>query len=99
MYHADRKDDALANAIRSSAIEFMRVELKIGNTMLDLAAATSDRETYARRRAQAIEACNTVKRHLDEPAVPLPGEETNSIGAGLHALQSRIRAAPLNVGG
>lgn len=93
MDHADTNEADLANAVRSSALEFMRVELKIGNTMLDLAAATSDQETHARRHAQATEACNTVKRYLGEPAVPLPAEDRESIATGLRALEQRIRAA------
>jgi hypothetical protein len=92
MDHADR-EAALANAVRSSAIEFMRVELKIGNTMLDLAAATSDRETHARRHAQAVEARNAVTRYLADPAVPLHVDDRDSIAAGLLALDERIRAA------
>ena len=93
MHHADKDEGALANAVRSSAVEFLRVELKIANTMLDLAAATIEQETHARRRAQALEAYNTVKRYLETPAVPLLGEDRASIAAGLHALEERIRAA------
>ena len=93
MHHTDRNEAALANAVRSSAIEFLRVELKIANTMLDLAASTTEEETHARRRAQAIEAFSAVKRYLEAPAVPLLAEDRDSITAGLHALEERIGAA------
>src|SRR6476660_3547646 len=58
MDRVENNESDIANAVRSSAIEFLRVELKIGNTMLDLAAAASDQEAKARRYAQATEACN-----------------------------------------
>jgi hypothetical protein len=86
-------ESALANAVQASAIEFLKVELKIGNTMLDLAASTDDRETHARRYAQAKEACNTVKRYLAGPAVPLPVEDRRMIADGLRALEQRIGSA------
>jgi hypothetical protein len=88
-----RNGAALANAVRTSAVEFLRVELKIANTMLDLAASTDEEETHERRRAQANEACDAVKRYLDEPAVPLAVKDRQAIMEGLHALQQRIIAA------
>jgi hypothetical protein len=89
-----RNEAALADAVRASAVEFLKVELKIGNTMLDLAASTDERDTHARRRAQAQEACSTVKRYLDGPAVPIPAEEREALLVGLRALERRISAAP-----
>jgi hypothetical protein len=89
-----RNEAALADAVRASAIEFLRVELKIANTMLDLAAATGERETRARRRAQAKEACRTVKRYLEGPAVPLPAEDQQAIAESLRAVEQRFNAAP-----
>jgi hypothetical protein len=89
-----KNDAVLADSVRSSAVEFLRVELRIANTMLDLAAATSEAESYARRRAQAQEAYSTAKRYLNEPAVPLHAEDVRVIAAGLRALEERITAAP-----
>jgi molecular chaperone DnaK (HSP70) len=88
-----KNESPLADAVRASALEFLKVELKIGNTMLDLAAATDERETNARRRAQAQEACSTVKRYLHEPPVPLSAEDRQAIGEGLNALEKRISAS------
>jgi hypothetical protein len=84
---------ALASAVRTSAIEFLRVELKIANTMLDLAASTHEQEAHARRRAQAVEAYNTVKRYLAEPPVPLPEADSQEILDSLRVLEQRMRAA------
>jgi hypothetical protein len=61
--------------------------------MLDLAASTDERETHARRFAQAKEACNTVKRYLADPAVPLAVDDHRVIADALRALEQRIAAA------
>jgi hypothetical protein len=87
-----KNEAALANAVRTSALEFLRVELKIANTMLDLAASTGEEETQERRREQAMLACSTVKRYLDGPAVPLPVEDSQEIRQCLRALEQRISA-------
>jgi hypothetical protein len=89
-----RNEAALADAVRSSALEFLRVELKIANTMLDLAASASEQETHERRREQARIACDTVKRYLDEPAVPIPTKDHDAISESLRALEQRISTAP-----
>lgn len=89
-----RNEAALADAVRASAVEFLRVELKIANTMLDLAAATDEAETHARRRAQANEAYSTVRRYLEGPAVPIADDDRLAIAEGVRALEQRMRGAP-----
>jgi hypothetical protein len=89
-----RKEGAMQAAVRASAIEFLKVELKIANTMLDLAAATSEHGAHQRRRAQAIEAYATVARYLsgEGSTVPLGEEQRKELTVGLLSVARRMSA-------
>jgi hypothetical protein len=89
-----RNADAVQDAVRASAVEFLKVELKIANTMLDLAASTEEHEIHQRRLAQANLACATIARYLssDGPAVPLGEEQREALTRQLRSLERRISA-------
>jgi hypothetical protein len=88
------RNGAIKDAVRASAIEFLKVELRIANTMLDLAATTGEHEAQQRRRAQANEACVTVARYLngEGPAVPLGDEQHAALTVALRSLERRMSA-------
>jgi hypothetical protein len=94
MNDTTRNADAIQDAVRASAIEFLKVELKIANTMLDLAAATEEHETHQRRLAQANAAYATVARYLsgDGSRVPLGEEQREALTMELRTLARRMNA-------
>jgi CTP-dependent riboflavin kinase len=89
-----RNADAIQDAVRASAIEFLKVELKIANTMLDLAASTAEHEAHQRRLGQANEAYSTVARYLsgEGPTVTLDEEQREALTVELRSLARRMSA-------
>jgi hypothetical protein len=85
------KDATLSQSVRSTQIEFLRAELQVANTMLDLAAASDEGWVRERRRAQAIEACEEVARHLiDDRGLALSETEREELSAELWAVTRRL---------
>jgi hypothetical protein len=56
--------EALLASARATRIDFLRAEIRIANTMLDLAATSRNAGDRERRRDRAREACGEVARHL-----------------------------------
>jgi hypothetical protein len=93
MNDTTRNPDSIQDAVRASAVEFLKVELKIANTMLDLAAATAEHATHQRRLAQANVAYATVARYLGgEGPVPLSEEQREALALELRSLERRMSA-------
>jgi len=55
-------------------LEFLRIDLDIAFTMLDVAVTTDDEETARRSRANARHAYHTVLRHLQNLSPDVPHE-------------------------
>lgn len=91
-------DAAAANALlissRHARLRFLRTELQVANTMLNLAGSSLDPETRRRREAAAEDACAEVARNLGSRARTafLSRSERAELTAGLDALQRRQRA-------
>jgi hypothetical protein len=81
----------LQDAAEATQLQFLRVELEVGNTMLDTADSTRDVTVRARRRARAQDAHDVVARQLArEPELRLTTDERDGIIAGLADLASRL---------
>jgi hypothetical protein len=84
--------EALLFSARASRRDFLRTELKIANTMLDLAATSRDAGDRERRRGRAREACGEVARHLaveDSPNA-LDAMERAELSAGVRRIEQRL---------
>lgn len=84
----------LREAARHAAVEFLRIELRVANTMLDVATCSSDWRGGERRRAAARAACGEVARHLAKGStIVLSASERDELTAGLDKLAHRFVAA------
>jgi hypothetical protein len=89
-----RTTEELLATSRQARLRFLRTELQIASTMLDLADSASDQETRHRRESAAADACNEVARGLDPSSrtAPLSELERAELTAGLDALDVRRRS-------
>jgi hypothetical protein len=77
-------------AVRLAYVHFLRVELEVGNTMLD-AAEGADEEVRTRRRWRAQEAHDEIARQLARGTkLGLPARERGEIRDGLARLTKRL---------
>jgi hypothetical protein len=91
--HADAFSK-LEIAVRLAYVRFLRVELEVGNTMLDAAANRIDREVRLRRKGRAQEAHDEVARQLARGAqLGLHALELAEVRAGLARLKARLGEA------
>jgi hypothetical protein len=87
-----RPSDANAASPSGSGFEFLRTELQIAHTMLDLADVADDRATYDRRRARADAARVEVERRLSAaaPKIGLNEQQCEELFAGLRLVERRL---------
>jgi hypothetical protein len=85
---------ALAYSAQKSLLDFLRVELKIANTMMDSADLARDDQTRERRCGRAREACAEVDRHLTSgsPHFRLATSEREELADGLRLALLRLAA-------
>ena len=81
-------------AVRLAYVHFLRVELEVGNTMLD-AAESADENVRTRRWGRAREAHDEIVRQLARGTkLGLPARERGEIRDGLARLTKRLALAP-----
>jgi hypothetical protein len=85
---------ALTYSARQALLDFLRLELKIANTMLDSAALARDDATRERRCRRAREACAEVDQHLtsESPHFQLATSEREELTGGLRLARLRLAA-------
>ena len=84
----------LQAAVHAARLQFLRVELKVGNAMLDAAAGDWEQELRTRRLERAEEAHGEVARQLAKGAkLGLANPELAEVTAGLARLKARLNAA------
>jgi hypothetical protein len=82
-------------AVRLAYVHFLRVELEVGNTMLD-AAEGADEDVRTRRRGRAQEAHDEIVRQLARGSkLGLPARERGEIRDGLARLTKRLALVSL----
>jgi hypothetical protein len=86
---------APAYSARQWALDFLRLELRIANTMLDGATLARDDATRERRCWRAREACAEVDRHLTSasPHFRLTTSEREELADGLRLARLRLAGA------
>lgn len=85
----------LQAAVHAARLRLLRVELEVGNAMLDAAAGEGEDDVKARRRERAEEAHGEVSRQLAKGAkLGLAKPELAEVTAGLARLRARIDRAP-----
>lgn len=85
----------LQAAVNAARLHFLRVELEVGNAMLDAAAGDWDEEVRAVRRERAEEAHGEVARQLGRGTkLGLSPAELAELTAGLARLRARIGGTP-----
>jgi hypothetical protein len=87
-----RPSDASVASTSAIGFEFLRTELQIANTMLDLADVADDVATYDRRRARAVAARVEVERRLapDAPRIGLNEKQREELSASLRYVSRRL---------
>jgi hypothetical protein len=81
-------------AVHLASLHFLRVELEVGNAMLDAATDIHAEDVRARRRARAQEAADEVAHQLRRGAkLRLTRSERADVTAGLARLKARLDAA------
>jgi hypothetical protein len=84
----------LEAAVHAARLQLLRLELKVGNAMLDAAAGDAEDEVRARRRERAEEAHGEVARQLAKGLrLGLAPPELSELAAGLARLKARINSA------
>jgi hypothetical protein len=85
---------ALAYAAQQAFLDFLRIELKIANTMIDGAVLARDDATRERRCGRAREACAEVDRHLtsESPHFRWATHEREELTVGLRLARLRLAA-------
>jgi hypothetical protein len=84
----------LQAAVHAARLQFLRVELEVGNAMLDAAAGEWEEDVRASRRDRAEEAHGEVARQLAKgPRLGLAPPELSELAAGLARLKARINTA------
>jgi hypothetical protein len=83
--------EALWDASRRAAVVFLRTELRVANTLLDLADTGTDLETKVRRREEARAAYIEVAEHLaKESRLTFSHGERAELTRGLDELARRF---------
>jgi len=85
---------ALIESARAHRVEFLRVELKLANTMLDTSCSTHEELARERRRFRAEQACTEVSRALeaDRTQAYLTDAERQELTAGVARVHERLDA-------
>jgi hypothetical protein len=82
---------ALQEATRRVAVDFLRTELQVAKTLLDVAHAGLDAQTEGRRRHEARLAYAEVERRLTTNSrIILSATERDELTAGLAQLARRL---------
>ena len=92
MRDLSQSSEALIATARASRLAFLRTELRVANTMLNLAATSRDAGDRERRRDRAREACREVARHLAVAESPnaLSARERVELASGMRAIEQRM---------
>lgn len=83
---------ALVETAHALRVDFLRVEIKIANAMLDTSKTTRDEATRERRLGRAREACAEVSRWLDAtlPSGRMTDAEHDELTLGLAQARARL---------
>ena len=92
MTDPQRRHDELRAEVRSSQLAFLRTELEVAKSLLDLATSLEDAATQVRRRSLAEEACTEVARRLSENSrgITLCEDDREELSAELWRLHRRL---------
>ena len=90
--HIIANSRALTATARDLHVEFLRIELKIANAMVDASNTTGDAATRERRRGRAREACAEVSRWLAAALLlaRLTEAEREELTVGLSSARERL---------
>jgi hypothetical protein len=77
-------------AARLAAVDFLRTELRVANTMLDVASTGSEGEAAARRREAARTAYAEVVKHVNGSSINFTQHERDELMTGLDSLTRRF---------
>jgi hypothetical protein len=90
-----RQSEALRRATSQAAVDFLRTELQVAHTLLDLADSAMGAGADARRRDQARMAVAEVAKGLaKEGHITFTESERNELTTGLTELAQRLDPAP-----
>src|SRR5258705_8241495 len=86
-----RQSEALRHEARRVAVEFLRTELRIANTLLDLVQSRTDAQANTRRRDEARAAYDEVEKQLGEGgSLALSEREQVELTIGVTELGRRL---------
>ena len=89
MTKSDELFNALRETTRDTGFAFMRIELQVANTMLNITLHDADATRVDRRRVRAIEARDEVARHADD--VWFTEAQRAELRDGLARLDARLK--------
>jgi hypothetical protein len=91
MVDLHRNSEALRESARLAAVDFLRTELRVANTMLDVASTGTDVLATARRREAARMAYAEVVKHLVKGSgISLTQHERDELTTGLESIARRF---------
>jgi hypothetical protein len=90
MVDLHRHSEALVETARLAAVDFLRTELRVANTMLDIASIGTDGEATARRREAARIAYSEVVKHVNGSSINFTQHERDELNTGLDSLTRRF---------